>query len=225
VGKALAFLSLSEARIITDPMPSRKHTDQEEVSFVSSEDVSVVPDEDLSAEALAEEETKPHKGFGKSDSKLKEELKAVILEKQKYLEGWQRAQADLVNYKRIADEERKGITTRAISTLIEELLPVLDSFDLAFGNKEAWESAPKNWRDGIMYIHQQLMRTLSDRDLEVIDPLGMQFNPHEHEAIAHVPIEEEEKEGTIIAVRQKGYRLKDKIIRPARVEVADFKEA
>src|SRR3989338_7876319 len=189
-------------------MPKKKdqHSESEELELVEDDD------------------TKLHKGFGKSDSKLKEELRDANIEKQKYLEGWQRAQAYLVNYKRETDKERKDITCRAVSTFIEELLPVLDSFDLAFGNKEAWESTPKNWRDGVTYIYQQLMRTLSERDLEVIDPLGKHFNPHEHEAIAHVPVEEKEKEGTIIAVRQKGYRLKDKIIRPARVDVADFKE-
>jgi molecular chaperone GrpE len=208
-------------------MPSRKHNNQdpEESSeaLAQEEELSVVSDEDVSAEALAEEgEAKPRKGFGKSDSKLKEELKAANLEKQKYLEGWQRAQADLINYKRTAEKERREMTDRAVSTFIEELLPVLDAFDMAFANREAWESAPKNWRDGVTYIHRELMRTLAERDLTVIDPLGEPFDPHEHEAIAHVPVPEKEKDGRIVAVSQKGYRLKDKIIRPARVSVADY---
>ncbi len=183
-------------------------------SKTDNEDVEIVQDED----------TKPHKGFGKSDAKLKEELKASNFEKQKYLEGWQRAQADLANYKRTAEEERKGIAHRAVGSLLEELLPVLDAFDMAFGNKEAWEAAPKNWRDGIVYIHNQLIKTLEDRDMIVIDPLGLPFNPHEHEAIAHVPTDDPTKDHTITVVRQKGYKIKDRVIRPARVEVADFKQ-
>lgn len=222
-------------------MPTRKHNNQDPESkdpsfdlsaealakaeaLAQEEELSVVPDEDVSAEALAEEgDAKPRKGFGKTDSKLKEELKSCQTEKQAYLEGWQRAQADLVNYKRTAEKERREMTDRAVSTFIEELLPVLDAFDMAFGNKDAWESAPKNWRDGVTYIHRELMRTLAERDLTVIDPVNEPFDPHEHEAIAHVPVPEKEKDGTIVAVRQKGYRLKGKIIRPARVEVADFK--
>lgn len=195
---------------------ARKHTDTpSDDSLEHNEEFSVVPDDEM----------KPRKGFsGKTDTKLKEELKAANLEKQKYLEGWQRAQADLANYKRVTENERKGIVERAIATFIEELLPVLDAFDMAFGNKEAWESAPKNWRDGIMYIYQSLMRALSERDVSVIDPAGEHFNPHEHEAVAHVPVKEREKEGKVVAVRQKGYRLKDRIIRPARVEVGDYSD-
>ncbi len=193
-------------------MTPKKHKHPEEEPLESQEDISFVEDED----------TKPIKGFGKTEAKLKQELHDANIEKQKYLEGWQRAQADLINYKRTAEEERKGIADRAVGSLLEELLPVLDSFDMAFGNKEAWESAPKNWRDGVTYIHQQLLRILAERDVEVVDPLGETFNPHEHEAIAHVPVAEEEKDGKILAVVQKGYRIRKRLIRPARVQVGHF---
>ncbi len=195
-------------------MTARKHPEQKPDESLENEDISVVEDEEM----------KPHKGFGKTDTKLKDELHAANIEKQKYLEGWQRAQADLINYKRTTEDERKGIADRAIGSLLEELLPVLDAFDMAFGNKEAWEAAPKNWRDGVVYIHQQLIRTLEDRNMTVIDPLGLPFNPHEHEAIAHVPTDDSSKDHTVVTVRQKGYRIKDRVIRPARVEVADFKQ-
>ncbi|HXK39909.1 MAG TPA: nucleotide exchange factor GrpE, partial [Candidatus Paceibacterota bacterium] len=125
-------------------MTPKKHKHPEdETPDIDQEELSVVSDEDVSAEALAEEgEAKPRKGFGKTDSKLKEELKSCQTEKQAYLEGWQRAQADLVNYKRTAEKERREVTDRAVSTFIEELLPVLYAFDMAFGNKDGWESAP-----------------------------------------------------------------------------------
>lgn len=168
-----------------------------------------------------ETETRP---IGKSDTKLRAELHAANVEKQKYLEGWQRAQADLVNYKKTVEADKKGSVNRIISTFVEELLPVLDSFDMAFGNKEAWESAPKNWRDGVTYIHQQLLGVLRERGLEVFSPEGESFNPHEHESIAAVPVTDRADDGKVIAVIQKGYKIGGTIVRPARVHVGHFEE-
>lgn len=180
------------------------------------DDIEIVNDES--------EGTSASRRIGKSDTKLRDELHAANVEKQKYLEGWQRAQADLVNFKRTAETEKRGNANRIISTFIEELLPVLDSFDLAFGNKEAWESAPKNWRDGITYIHQQLLGVLRERGLEVFSPEGKPFDPHEHESIAAVTVTNPAEDGKVVAVVQKGYKIGETIVRPARVHVGHFEE-
>jgi len=180
------------------------------------------PDNSDDVEIVSEEtETRP---IGKSDTKLRAELHSANVEKQKYLEGWQRAQADLINFKRGVEEDRKGSTNRIISTFIEKLLPVLDSFDLAFGNKEAWEAAPKNWRDGVSYIHQQLLGVLRERGLEVFSPEGQVFNPHEHESIVAVPVTDKADDGKVVAVIQKGYKIGGVLVRPARVHVGHFEE-
>lgn len=157
--------------------------------------------------------------FGKTDSKLRDELATAQQERAEYLDGWQRAKADLINYKRTADEESKRAFARGGTSVIMDLLPALDSFDMAFGNKEAWESAPKNWRDGVEYIHQQLLAVLRERGVEPFTPLGERFDPHQHESIGTTLVEKPDQEGIITAVVQQGYRMNGDVIRPARVHV------
>lgn len=168
------------------------------------------------------DEEAPTRAFGKTDSKLRDELKAAHEERTAYLDGWQRAQADLINFKRTADEESKRAFKRGTLSLITDMLPALDSFDMAFGNKEAWEAAPKNWRDGIEYIHQQLLAVLREHGVEQFSPNGEMFDPHKHESIGIIPVENPEQEGIITAVVQKGYRLNGDVIRPARVHVGSY---
>lgn len=157
--------------------------------------------------------------FGKTDAKLRDELKVAHEERASYLDGWQRAKADLINYKRTADEESKRAFARGATSVVMDVLSALDSFDMAFGNKEAWEAAPKNWRDGVEYIHQQLLAVLRERGVEPFSPLGEHFDPHSHESIGTTPVEKPEQEGIITAVIQQGYRLNGDVIRPARVHV------
>ncbi len=173
-------------------------------------------------EIIEDEETAARKPFGKSDSKLRDELDQANKEKKEYLAGWQRAQADLANVRKDAFEAEKKVFPRALTTILTDLLPVLDSFDLAFGNKEAWESAPKNWRDGVTYIHQQFLSVLSGYGVSVIDPVDEEFNPQVHESIEAIPVAEENKDGKILSVMQKGYRMGETIIRPARVKVGMY---
>lgn len=152
--------------------------------------------------------------------KLKKELKACTNERREYLEGWQRARADLINTKKTNTESRKQHMHFATEALIHDLIPVLDSFDMAFGDIAAWEKIDKNWRQGVEYISEQLLRTLHEHGVEAISPDGEQFDPALHESIATVPPSPAHPSGTITSVQQKGYRLNGKIIRPAKVEVA-----
>ncbi len=152
--------------------------------------------------------------------KLRERLKTALAEKEEYLAGWQRAKADLVNMKREADTERKMRAKFAEEDVIESLLPVLDSFNLARGNKEAWEKVDENWRQGIEYIHSQLLRTLSERGLTEINPqIGSTFDIMKHAGVENIVTDDAEKDGMIAEVVQKGYELSGKVIRPARVKI------
>src|SRR3989344_1566000 len=92
--------------------------------------------------------------------KLKEKLKFCEAERKEYLDGWQRMKADLVNYKK--DEEKRHGTVREYATehVLADLLKVEESFQMAFGNKEAWESVSPEWRKGVEYIHSQFMSVL-----------------------------------------------------------------
>jgi molecular chaperone GrpE len=156
---------------------------------------------------------------------LREKLKKCEAEKQEYLTGWQRTKADMINARKRDEEDKKSFIKFANERLIDELVPVLESFDLAMGNKEAWEKADKNWRTGVEYIYSQLKKALTDNGLEEIAPaVGDKFNHDLHEAVSH----EESKGGqpahTIVALIQKGYKLNGKILRPSKVKVGAMKD-
>jgi molecular chaperone GrpE len=160
----------------------------------------------------------------KSEKKLRDELAQCQNEKQEYLEGWQRAKADLINFRRDSDEARKKMAQLATEDLIAQLLPVLDSFDMAFRNKTAWEEAPLSWRTGIEYIYSQLLSVLQSHGLVQLNPIGETFDPRLHDSLETVPVQTDADAGKVLDVIQKGYMLYDRMIRAARVRVGEFKE-
>jgi len=151
---------------------------------------------------------------------LREKLKKALAEKDEYLAGWQRARADLVNYKKETERDREVRAKFASEDILESLLPVLDSFSLARGNKEAWEKVDQNWRQGIEYIHTQLSRTLSEHGLMEIDPpVGSIFDIAKHAGVENIQTDDAKKDGMIAEVVQKGYELSGRVMRPARVKI------
>jgi len=157
--------------------------------------------------------------------KLREELKICQADKTEYLAGWQRAKADYLNLKRQGEEDKKLTSQWVKEGILSDLLTIADSFELAFGNKEAWEQAPENWRKGIEYIYNQLQNIFRDHKLEEINPpIDTNFNPQEHDPIATVETGKPEEDDKIIEIIKKGYKLNEKIIRPASVKVKHYKD-
>ncbi len=166
-------------------------------------------------------------GFGKSESEtvasLKEKLAQVTKEKQEYLLGWQRAQADYANLKKEEDKNRREFTKYAQEKLIAELIPAMQSFHSAFGNKEAWEKVDLNWRMGVQYIYSQLLAVLENNGISLIEPkISDVFDPVKHSSVESVPVEKKEEDHTVREVLQKGFALHDKIVEPARVKVGEY---
>ncbi|KKW10837.1 MAG: Protein GrpE [Parcubacteria group bacterium GW2011_GWA2_49_9] len=156
---------------------------------------------------------------------LKEKLKISQKERQEYLEGWQRTKADFVNAKKHEEEERGEFVKFSKRELIKELLPTLDSFHTAFGNKEAWEKVDLNWRMGVQYIYSQLLGALEKHGITLIDPkVGEPFDPAKHASISTVPTANKAEDHTVQAVVQKGYALHGKILEPARVKIYEYRE-
>jgi molecular chaperone GrpE len=152
--------------------------------------------------------------------KLRKDLKQARTEKQEYLTNWQRERADFLNYKKEEAERSKNTVSYAQEKVILDLLPALDSYDMAFSNKEAWEKVDKNWRMGVEYIHQQILKALAEYGVSPIETkIGDAFDPNLHQPIDSVPTEEKEKENTISAIIQTGYKIADRVIRPSRVNV------
>lgn len=135
--------------------------------------------------------------------KLREKLTTAVKEKQEYLEGWQRSRADFANYKR----EEAGIhadrESRIKANLVEDLLPVLDTFEMALKHAPSKE---------LELVHQQLIGALQKLGVQKFGVAGEQFDPHKHEALA------QKGEGhTVESVERSGYSIENKIIRPAQV--------
>ncbi len=163
--------------------------------------------------------------FGGDDSallvaKLKKELQSVKKERAEYLDGWQRTRADLANFKREQEESRKGILSHAKTVVVSSLFPAIDSFSLAFANKEAWEKVDIGWRRGVEYIYSQLLSGLRELSIEQFGEVGEQFNPERHESVGEVGTDDDSKADTVAEVVQKGYVSDGKtVIRPAKVRV------
>ena len=150
---------------------------------------------------------------------LKQKLREVTQEKQEYLDGWQRLKADFVNFKKREEEGKDEFIKFARENLIADLLPVLESFQMAFANKEAWGNVDPAWRVGVEYIHTQLSQVLEGHGLTVEDPIGKDFNPREHESIAIIHTTDQALHHKIAEVVQRGYRLSGKLIRSAKVKI------
>ena len=155
--------------------------------------------------------------------KLREELKTLRKEKEEYLTGWQRAKADYVNLQKESDARFARGKETGIEELTDSLLPALDAFDMAMGNKTAWEAVDKNWRQGIEYIHSKFLQSLADNKVTVISSIGAKFDPMLHESIESIPTDDESKDHIIESVIQSGYKIGERILRPARVKIFEYK--
>lgn len=127
-----------------------------------------------------------------------------------------RLQADFANYKKRQEKDRELLKYMAIERFVEKLLPVMDNFERAM---DSAKESDVSLYEGVKMIYDQMVLVLKDNAVEMIDPLGEQFDPNFHHAIAMEKCGEEH--GVIIDVLQTGYMLKDKVIRPAAVRVAE----
>jgi molecular chaperone GrpE len=135
------------------------------------------------------------------------------------LAGWQRAQADFINYKRRSEQERAEVSQFANSVLMLSLLPVLDDFERAF-----LAIPPRlekmSWVDGIKLIERKLWANLEAQGLSPIKAVGEPFDPNLHEAVR----QDKGREGIVIEEVQKGYKLHDRVLRPTMVVVGNGEE-
>ncbi len=146
------------------------------------------------------------KSFENKLKKIKDRLKSCEKEKSEYLAGWQRAKADLINYKKEQEQKNSALFKFANETFISEILPVLDSFEQAMKHDKS---------EGIQQLYNQLKNILKNQGLEEIESIGKKFSPEFHEAVE----EGKGKKGIMIKELQKGYSLNKKTIRPSKVKV------
>lgn len=156
---------------------------------------------------------------------LKEKLRVAQKEARENLEGWQRAKADYANARKEEEKARAEFTKFSKEGIIRDILPALDSFHIAFGNKTAWEKVDLNWRMGVQYIYSQLLGALESNGITLIEPkVGEPFDTLKHESIATVLTQKESENHTVSEVVQKGYLLHGKVVQPAKVKLFEYAE-
>jgi len=153
-----------------------------------------------------------------------EELAAKAEKADAYLELAQRTKADFENYRKRATREAAAAQERGITKLAKELLPAVDNLDRALEAAKTTDGAPQDngtatLVSGIKLVHKDVIAALARAGIESFSPEGEKFDPQLHEAIAQTPVEGAES-GTVVEVYQRGYRLGEVVIRPARVVVA-----
>ena len=152
--------------------------------------------------------------------KLKEELKECRKKAAEFLAGWQRAKADFINARKDGEKNQEEMAKYANEKVIREVLNVLDSLDQAL----AEPSMEDKWKTGFQHIKNQLMQIVRGYGVSVIEAVGTKFNPEEHESIAEEDVAEPDKDQIILEELQKGYKMHDKVLRPAKVKIGNYKK-
>ena len=147
------------------------------------------------------------------------ELEALRAENEELIDTLQRIKAEFDNYRKRAARDQESLVARAGERIVKDLLPVLDDLERALEAAHAHEEA--KLEEGVELVHRQLEQLLAREGLAPIETDG-RFDPHVHEALLTQP--SAAAEGDVIEVLQKGYRLGDRVLRPARVVVAGPRE-
>ncbi len=144
-------------------------------------------------------------------------LAQITQERDQYLNLLQRTQAELVNYRKRAQAQAESDRLYAISNLAADILHVLDNFERAL--EAARASGASSIAEGLDLVYKQLLGTLAKHGVEPIESVGQPFDPNMHEALTQLP-DPEHPEGTVVKEFGKGYRIKDRVLRPSRVAVS-----
>ena len=163
---------------------------------------------------MTEEEVRAEAGVS-----LEEQVAALEAERDEHLNDLKRVAAEFENYRTRVARDQERLVARAHERLVKELLPVLDDLERALAAAEEHQEA--TLEEGVRLVHRELESALRREGLAEIETNG-RFDPHVHEALLSQPSEQDE--GSILEVVQKGYRLGDRVLRPARVVIAAPKQ-
>ncbi len=211
---------------MTQEIKDTEITNEVAEKALTEEDTEVGPDspastEEATAEISEQQETLPEAEDQEAPSEptLEEQLAAAQAEAAKNLEGWQRAAADLANYKKRQAEQVQRLRVDITANIIREILPVLDDLDLAFQNvPDTLSEQEASWVEGFKLVQRKLLKILENNNIQPIDTDG-EFDPNLHEAVTHESSPDHETNAIIAEVR-KGYTFDSRVLRPALVRVA-----
>lgn len=149
---------------------------------------------------------------------LEEQLAAAEAQAAEYLEGWQRARAEFANARKRLEKSRAEARRNATVEVVRKLLPILDDFARALDNVPE-TIAEDSWFEGVALVYRKLQGILEEENIERIEAVGAPFDPNFHEAVLQEESDKYES-GIVIKELQAGYRLGERVIRPAMVVVA-----
>ncbi len=154
-------------------------------------------------------------------AKMREELKSCRQEKQEYMDGWQRAKADYVNLLKRIEGDAKASELKGRVGAVETLLPAFDALERAKEHLPA-QAGGEMPAEGFLAIAKQLESAFASLGLEEIGEVGEKFNPAIHDALGRDTAETIETDDTVTVVLEKGWKVGDVVIRPAKIRVAHF---
>jgi molecular chaperone GrpE len=176
----------------------------------------------VSEETLIHEATNNNETAGESEEaplSLAEQLAAAEAKAAEYLDGWQRARAEFANARKRLERERSESYLNASVDIATQLLPILDDYDRALNSVPA-AIAQDKWFEGIQLVRRKLQTILDNLRVTPIQAVGQPFDPNLHEALSLQPSDEYDS-GTVIAEAQAGYKIGERVLRPALVYVAE----
>ncbi|HEY4521176.1 MAG TPA: nucleotide exchange factor GrpE [Candidatus Paceibacterota bacterium] len=178
--------------------------------------------ENIDIDFEADEEMGDVAGAQAKVKKLREQLKDAQQKRDEYLDGWQRCKADSINARKelLADADKRA--ERQKTGLIEDLIPVLDSFDMAAGS-ESWSEVNDGFRTGMEAVRNQLLDVLSRNGVERFGKIGEQFDPRTEEAVQEVDDAPGDAH-SVVKILRYGYKMEDRVLRPAQVIVKSAQE-
>ncbi|MBE0685360.1 MAG: nucleotide exchange factor GrpE [Anaerolineaceae bacterium] len=153
----------------------------------------------------------------KSAEKDNEKYEKLLAQSQEYFEGWQRERADFQNYKKRIERDQISLKGFITAEIIKKYLVIIDDLELALKNRPTSTDC-QGWVDGIGLVYQKLYSILEGEGVELI-PVEGEFNPNIHEAISQIEHPELES-GKIVEVMRQGYKISERVIRPALVIIA-----
>lgn len=165
------------------------------------------------------EEVKEEISLADEAAKLRKALEEKSAEAERYLDQWRRTAADFANYRKLQERERQQLIETANASLLLSLLPVLDDMDRALAQIPA-EFAETDWVEGVKLVVHKMRLILEKAGLQEITlAKGDMFDPYLHEALQREE-SDEYPEGSILEICQRGYKLGERVLRPALVKVS-----
>ncbi|HET9531076.1 MAG TPA: nucleotide exchange factor GrpE [Blastocatellia bacterium] len=181
-------------------------TAEEDPEENQAPDSEAAPDDESSSEAAAA-------------PALQSQIDSLMAERSALYDQLLRRQAEFENYRKRTERDKAEFYQRARADVLMEMLPVIDNFERALSSLEKSGSADESFKHGVELIHKQFKDTLTKLGLQPIEAVGRAFDPNLHEAVTMEPTDEHE-ENTVVEEFERGYKLGDKLLRPAKVKVA-----